>query len=254
MYLSVTDFKDFYRTREGYLVQRILCSAISEFWEDVHGLRVMGCGYTTPFLDQFSDEAERVIALMPAGQGACLWPKDKKNLVCLGYENRFPFENNSMDRIIIVHYLECAEDLRAFLREIWRVLKPNGRVLVVVPNRGGFWAHADWSPFGLGSPFSLYQLNYYMKDNLFSPIRSIGALYTPPFKTRTIQRFSGAFEHMGKTILPIAAGVFIAEFKKEVYAKLDDKGSGLTVFSKTRDILRGRKPATTARQQEKLNP
>ena len=249
MYLSVTDFKDFYSTREGYLVQRVLRNAISEIWDNVHGLSIMGCGYTTPFLDQFTDEAERVISLMPAGQGACLWPKDKKNLVCLSYENSFPLESNSMDRIILVHYLECAEDLKACLREIWRVVKPNGRILVIVPNRNGFWAHADWSPFGLGSPFSHYQLNYFMKDNLFSPVQSKGALFTPPVKTRSVQKFSGVFERMGRTILPIAAGVYIAEFKKEIYASINDKGSGSAVFAKTKEILRGRKPVTAVPQR-----
>tara|TARA_B100001989_G_C24493405_1_gene440824 strand:- start:88 stop:849 length:762 start_codon:yes stop_codon:yes gene_type:complete len=246
LYRSVNDIKDFYRTREGYLVQRVISSAIAGFWDDVHGLRVMGCGYTIPFLDQFKDEAERIIAVMPSGQGACLWPKDKKNAVCMAYEDSFPLENNAMDRILLVHYLECAEDLRICLREVWRVLKPNGRLMVVVPNRGGFWAHADWSPFGQGSPFSHYQLNFYMKDNLFSPLRSKGALYTPPFHSRTIQRFSNTFEYLGKTVIPIAAGVYVAEFKKEVYAKIDDKGSGSAVFAKTKEILRGRKPVAGA--------
>ena len=44
------------------------------------------------------------------------------------------------------------------MRELWRVTAPNGRLIVVVPRRGGFWAQADNTPFGSGYPFSRGQL------------------------------------------------------------------------------------------------
>ena len=38
------------------------------------------------------------------------------------------------------------------LRECWRVLRDDGRLLVVVPNRLGSWALFDHTPFGQGRP------------------------------------------------------------------------------------------------------
>ena len=36
---------------------------------------------------------------------------------------------NSADRILLVHMLEWSEKTRALLRELWRVLAPDGRLL-----------------------------------------------------------------------------------------------------------------------------
>ncbi len=85
MYRSVYDLKAFYNSRVGRMVRRVLQSRIREFWPDVHGLRVVGGGYSTPYLRGFIEDSERVISMMPAGQGAHAWPQgsgeDGRNLV-----------------------------------------------------------------------------------------------------------------------------------------------------------------------------
>ena len=55
------------------------------------------------------------------------------------------------------------------LAEVWRVLTPGGRLLVVVPNRAGLWARMENTPFGYGRPFSRKQLSRLMRDMQFSP-------------------------------------------------------------------------------------
>ena len=54
--------------------------------------------------------------------------------------------------------LETAERVRPLLREMWRVLAPEGRLILVVPNRRGVWARLDKTPFGQGRPYSRRQL------------------------------------------------------------------------------------------------
>ena len=49
------------------------------------------------------------------------------------------------------------------LLEIWRVLVPNGRVIMLVPNRTG-WARRDGTPFGTGRPYSRGQLRRMVKQ------------------------------------------------------------------------------------------
>ena len=41
----------------------------------------------------------------------------------------------SIDRVLMVHSLEFAESPRETLKELWRVLAPGGRLVIVVPNR-----------------------------------------------------------------------------------------------------------------------
>src|SRR5258708_15582575 len=69
MYTDVVDLRDFYATRLGQVARRLMRRRIRLLWPDLSGMRVLGLGYATPFLRPFADEAERVIALMPAGQG-----------------------------------------------------------------------------------------------------------------------------------------------------------------------------------------
>jgi len=237
MYRSVHDLRNFYNSRAGRVVRRILQQRIHEIWPDCKSMRMLGGGYATPYLRGFMQGSERVFAMMPAAQGAHPWPynvgPDEKNLVCLAEESEIPFETNSIDRILLIHDLEFSELLKSNLQEIWRVLKSNGRLLVVVPNRSGFWARADWSPFGHGSPYSAAQIQNYLRDNQFIHERTEGALFMLPLQKLLFLKMAGFFEKIGRKYLPFAAGVHIVEASKQIYAR-PDVGSGSRVTVRTR--------------------
>ena len=55
-------------------------------------------------------------------------------------EYDLPLPDLSVDRIVLVHALEMSDDAPSLVREIWRVLAPGGRLLLVIPNRRGLWA------------------------------------------------------------------------------------------------------------------
>ncbi len=223
---SVYDQKMFYNSRPGRVVRRVLQQRIREFWPDVTGQRVMGCGYATPYLRHFIEHgAERVFAVMPAKQGAHHWPYntpgDEKNLVCLSDESALPVETASVDRVLIVHSLEFSAHPQQILSEIWRVLKSTGRVLVIVPNRSGFWSHADWSPFGHGTPFSAGQLAGFMREALFVHESTGEALFMPPIRFSLFLKSAGFLENMGKSYFPFAGGVHMVEASKQLYARAE---------------------------------
>ncbi len=230
---SVYDLRVFYTSRIGRVVRRVLRERILEFWPDTKGLRVMGCGYATPYLRSFLEGSERVFAVMPGSMGAHCWPyknDGERNLVCLALESELPVETSSVDRILLVHNLEFAGSLHASLQEIWRILKPTGRLLVIVPSRAGFWARADWSPFGQGTPFSAVQICNHLRDAQFMHEKTEEALFMPPLKFSLILKSAGIFERIGRRFLPLGAGVHIIEATKQQYARAGmDGGSAVAV-------------------------
>lgn len=224
MYRSIYDLKDFYNSDPGMNVRRILRHHIRDWWPSVRGQRVVGIGYAPPYLDMYLDEAERCYAVMPAGQGVHPWPEETRNLSILAEESELPLETNSVDRVLLVHSLEYAELLRSNLQEIWRVLKSNGRLLVIAPNRLGLWARADWSPYGQGTPYSLDQMRWFLRDNMFVYERHKAALYMPPMRGQMIYRSAETLEKICPYIMPALAGVHMVEASKQLYAGVDISG------------------------------
>jgi len=98
------------------------------------------------------------------------------------------------------------------------VLAPQGRLLMVVPNRRGLWARFDSSPFGYGQPFSRPQLSALLRESQFSIVSWSPALFMPPFSRRLFLSSAGVLESIGYRIMPGASGVVIVEAVKQVYA------------------------------------
>lgn len=254
MYRSVYDLKTFYASFAGNTVQALLQKHINAIWPDTQNLRIMGCGYAAPYLEAFSGKTERCFLMMPSAQGAHQWPEDKKNLVFLSEEGAIPLENASVDRVLLIHDLECSDHLQAHMSEIWRVLKANGRLLVIVPNRTGFWARADWSPFGHGTPFTLSQLCFYLRDNLFVQEKAEGALFFLPLRFSLVLKSANFWEHMGRIVWPFLCGVHIVEASKQIYAGVD-RTPGSRAPAKFRGMIAPPRPITTPRSStQKTKP
>tara|TARA_R110000787_G_scaffold84155_2_gene180586 strand:- start:555 stop:1346 length:792 start_codon:yes stop_codon:yes gene_type:complete len=223
MYNDAIDLRDFYASSLGHTAQRIVRRYIRSAWPDVRGMSLAGIGYATPYLRPFMDEAERVVALMPAQQGVIRWPADGANVTALASEDDLPLPDVSMDRVLLVHAVECSEQLRTLLREVWRVTAEGGRVLIVVPNRRGIWARLDHTPFGHGHPYTPAQLSRLLRDNLFLPEQSLAALFAPPTRSRMVLASAPAMEKVGVRWFQTFGGVLLIEAQKQIYA-----GTGAT--------------------------
>jgi SAM-dependent methyltransferase len=218
MWHDVVDLRDFYESQLGEVTRRMVRRAIRSLWPSVTGQRVLGLGYATPYLRQFVPEAERVLAFMPASQGVIHWPQDGRGLTGLVDETELPLPDCSIDRVLLVHAIESGEYQRDMLREIWRVLTGDGRLIVVAPNRRGIWARLDRTPLGWGHPFSKAQLSRLLRDNMFTPTRAERALFMPPFRSRPLLRSAPAWERIGSRWFPTVSGVVVLEAGKQLYA------------------------------------
>ncbi|MGB8514302.1 MAG: methyltransferase type 11, partial [Pseudolabrys sp.] len=69
MSIDVVDLRNFYGQRLGVVARRFIGRGIRSLCGKTAGQRVLGIGYATPYLGLFREEAERCLALMPAGQG-----------------------------------------------------------------------------------------------------------------------------------------------------------------------------------------
>jgi SAM-dependent methyltransferase len=214
----VYELKEFYATRRGQTARRIIRSAIRTMWPKIGGEVLLGLGFATPVLGIYREEAERVIALMPASQGVIAWPSDGKRLVGVTEEPELPLADNSVDRIILLHALELSEELHPMMGEVWRVLRPQGRLLAVAPNRRGLWSRLERTPFGHGHPFTGAQLTRLLRDHGFVPLQQKMALYVPPSRSRMILRTAGLWQKLGRHFARPFGGVLLIEAEKEIYA------------------------------------
>lgn len=214
---DIVDLRNFYGSLLGRLAERSIAMALASVWVQLPNERLLGLGYATPWLDRFGGDAERVFAFMPAAQGAVNWPPTGPSATALVFDEELPLFDSSVDRILLVHALEHAENAHETLKEMWRVLAPGGRIIIVAPNRRGVWARFEHTPFGTGRPFSRTQLTELLRETNFTPAAWADALHFPPSRRRWVMRFHQLLERAGRRLWPIFSGVVIVEAQKRLY-------------------------------------
>ncbi|WP_415183399.1 methyltransferase domain-containing protein [Phaeovulum sp.] len=222
MHLDVLDLRNFYyRTQLGRAAQKAVRDRVVSLWPatGIAGQTVVGYGFAVPLLRPYLEQARRVIGLMPAAQGVMPWPAGMPNVSALSEETRWPLETGMVDRLILMHGLETANNPTALMEECWRVLGPGGRALFVVPNRAGLWAPSESTPFGFGRPYTLGQLDAQARRAGFVPERHAAALYIPPSHRRFWLRSAPMWERMGSRVSGLlAAGVVMLEVSKQIHS------------------------------------
>src|SRR6059036_1155645 len=107
MSLDVVDLRNFYAQPLGTVARRFVSRGIRLRWGDTRAQRIAGVGYATPYLGLFREEAERCLAFMPAAQGVVKWPSARPTLTALVEELDLPLPDAAVDRLLLVHALEC---------------------------------------------------------------------------------------------------------------------------------------------------
>ena len=214
---SIEELRTFYGEPAGALVRRLLARRLDDAWGEAVGCDVLGIGYATPWLDAFVG-ARRVVAAMPGGQGVELWPSVGRNRTLLVDDRRLPFAAGAFDRILLVHALEEADDVRALMAEAVRALAPAGRIILIAAARGGFWSSAESTPLGHGRPFTRGQMERLVREVGLEPTAWSQTLYAPPWGP--LLPMADIFEQVGKYVVPGAAGVILMEATRQAYARI----------------------------------
>jgi len=222
MTVEVHGLREFYATPGGALAAQLVRDRLAALWPALPGMAVLGLGHTAPYLGLWRAEAHLCVALTPAGMAEpSPWPAPPTpNCALAAEEDALPFADSSFDRVLLVHALEGAGRARRLLREVWRVLRDDGRLLVVVPNRAGMWAHLDRTPFGHGQPYSAGQLERLLARHLFRAERRDAALFVPPYGLRFMGAIAPGWEQLGRAVAPRLAGLAMVEAEKDLFSAM----------------------------------
>ncbi|MEM9837979.1 MAG: methyltransferase domain-containing protein [Pseudomonadota bacterium] len=214
MRITTEELDRFYATPLGQVAEGVLRQKLFDAWGTCKGLRVAGFGYPHPAMAAFS-EAERIVTMVPAGAGAVA-----QRAEVLVDEARWPLREASVDRLLIMHGLEETPDPRRLLREAWRVLTDDGRLIIVAANRHGFWTLAENSPLSAGRAWSRGQLLRALGEAMFAPTAQASALFFPP--VRQLRRLAPMWERTAERLEPLAiplpsvAGVEMIEARRSL--------------------------------------
>src|SRR5215471_15758052 len=217
MQLDARELLAFYDSPMGQVARRMILRRLRLLWPSTERCRILGYGFATPYLRPFQSESERVVAVMPAQQGVVAWPTEAP-LVVLGEEDALPFPDSMFDRIVVVHGLEGADAVRPVMRQLWRILAPEGRILIVAPNRASLWAQIERSPFANGRPYRRGELDRLLRASMFEPVHWDRALYGPPLQSRRLIGSGAGWERLGRRLWPGLGGVHLVEATKSLYA------------------------------------
>lgn len=217
MAVNAQDLSTFYDAPIGQMTRRAIGRRLRKAWPSAKGFRLLGVGYPVPYLRLFLGDAERVVGFISAESDLHPWPQTRP-LIALGEEEALPFPDAFFDRILMVHALETAEASRPLMRQVWRILAPEGRLLLVAPNRSSLWAQVERSPFARGTPFHRGQLDRLLRESMFVPEHWDSALYFPPLRPKRLMRMGMGWDQVGRRFWPGLAGVHIVEASKSLYA------------------------------------
>tara|TARA_B100001250_G_C19760004_1_gene771972 strand:+ start:462 stop:1202 length:741 start_codon:yes stop_codon:yes gene_type:complete len=246
--MDVVELQKFYfRTELGIKVVKVINKTLKPIIEKNSAEFLIGFGFACPYLEQllttpdYETSKKKMVSLMPGEQGVIPWPKNGKNVSVLVDETSWPINTSSADLIVMAHGLEVSGNQKDLLQESYRVLSSKGKLVLLVPNRTGFWARSDNTPFGFGKPYSVNQLNLMLSQNQFQIENISPALYGLPSHKGYWLTSLNFWETVGKRFnYPFFGGLLIVEASKSCY------GAQKLISKKTRKIATYGKAVVTS--------
>ncbi|MBF0358515.1 MAG: methyltransferase domain-containing protein [Magnetococcales bacterium] len=211
--------QSWYNTDQGQTVVRLIGGVMERWVRALPARHSCGLGFTQPYLNHLGSRLGECVGGSPAEMGVSRWPLGRENRIAQVRPDALPFPDQNFNRVVIVHLLEGVSSSQEILREVWRILEPGGRVVLVVPNRGGLWAWQDSTPFGWGQPFSPRQIRDALQDSMFVLRQSCFSLFQPPVKGGRWLSGASSWEKAGNRWFAPFGGVIVCEAEKLVYAK-----------------------------------
>ena len=216
----------FYQTSMGRMVRHLISRKLKPVMTRAlpaqhQDIDVAALGYARPYLKYFSDHYPRLINLQTITGDLLPWPSQAMTPLrqAVVNEHHLPLLDASLDLIMVIHAFETATVAQDMADELWRVLKGQGQLILVVPHRGSMWAGRDDNPFGLGQPYSVHQIKRLLHQHGFDVTKIHQALAAPPSQSSFYPRYAPFVERLPNPL----GGVLIVEAAKMIYAVRGDR-------------------------------
>ena len=134
-----------------------------------------------------------------------------------GDSTDLPFASESIDLIVLPHVLEFATDPHQILREVDRVLRPEGRLIISGFNPASLWGARQYLSRLVGTPYlprdgqfiSLIRIKDWLELLNFSLDRGHFGCYKFPLQGESAMGKMNFLEKMGNRWWPIFGAVFL---------------------------------------------
>ena len=128
---------------------------------------------------------------------------------------------NAVDLIVMPHALEFTDDPHLMLREAYRVIRPEGQIVIAGFNPFSLYGAKRYfgrsqTPPWNGNFITLYRLKDWLTLLGFDVVGGRLEAYAPPFTSEKWLRRFGFFESIGDRWWPIAGGVYFLRATKKV--------------------------------------
>ncbi|KFL88272.1 SAM-dependent methyltransferase 2, in cluster with Hydroxyacylglutathione hydrolase [Acetobacter malorum] len=214
----------FYQTHEGQTCAALLRERLQWFWPDLRGQRVLGLGYAGPYLGAWRGRGALCISARTpdhrpeSANAQSLMPFTPFDRECVVDPYALPFDEDAFDRIVLVH--ACAEEdqMVPLLRAAGRVLKDDGRLLMILPNRLGGRLRQKNTPFAQDVACSRTGLRTLLGHAMLLPERRDEALFLPARQACTSMGRGRRSDIAGKVLSPGLGSLMLVEAVKDVFS------------------------------------
>lgn len=137
-----------------------------------------------------------------------------------------PFASHSIDLVVLAHQLELSEDPHQLLREVDRVLRPDGHLIVVGLNPWSLWGLRQLLPAWPVRPFipphgswiAAPQVRDWIRLLDFEPAATVYGCYALPLKrAEWLARSSRLLERPGDRWWPVCGAAYLQQAVKRVH-------------------------------------
>ncbi|MEZ5740191.1 MAG: class I SAM-dependent methyltransferase [Burkholderiaceae bacterium] len=190
---------------------------------DIFGFVALQCGMRE--LQGLAQNRMRSRVLVSRSNDAAHYRETQRrpDVVIDTYED-LPFQSESVDLVVLPHVLEFADDPHQVLREMDRILRPEGRILITGFNPVSLWGAGQMGARLLGRHLlpqqghfiSLPRLRDWFKLLSFEFERGSYGCYRPPFRTDRWLERTAFLESAGDRWWPICGGVYTITAVKRV--------------------------------------
>jgi SAM-dependent methyltransferase len=169
-----------------------------------------------------------------------------------GNSNELPFASESIDLLVLPHVLEFAADPHQILREVERVLRPEGRLIISGFNPASLWGMRQYLSRLIGSPYlprdgqfiSLLRIKDWLQLLNFSLDRGHFGCYKLPLSSESGMARMDFMEPAGNRWWPIFGAVFlVSAIKRQPGIRMIGQAQSLRI-----PALAQLSPATENRQ------